>query len=656
VGSQVSYWKFDEGYGTTAYDSVGDNDGTISGATWTNDGKFGKGLDFDGVNDYVELSSLSGTDSKPSEFSVSAWAYKEGGDSYIFDDRTTTPVEGFHLSYDSFNVGDGISYVQASSTVSNNQWNYVAGVFDGNSVKFYVNGEEKDSTSFSGTYAKSSRRAVVGYHAYYSITDPLTENYGFEGKIDEVKFYNSALTAEEIKRDYNQGKSLVMGSGGTANDGVTPSDAASREYCIPGDTATCNPPVAEWKFDEMSGGYAEDTSGNGNRGTLTNGPTWEANGKIGSALSFDGSDDYVNIAYDSNLKLGNTGTISVWFKPITLDSGTHNIVSYGGSSYADGYLLNQIGNSLYVYWEGDGSSQIQLSNFFEINHWYYIVLVNNSGSMSVYRNGKLITSGISSGGTITSDFSTYIGGISSGWYINGLIDHVQIYDYARTPSQIAWDYNRGKPVGWWRMDEGEGTTVYDHSGNGNNGTMTNMDPATDWVDGKNNGALDFDGVDDGVEVPYNESLDPKSGEITISAWVNMDSGGNRFIFEKTVGGTVNTGYSLFFEGSNTTLRIHNGSTSIDLDYAGQPSIGSWHHVVGVNSNNGNFRKIYIDGKEVASSSGLVMRTGDGIGVIGKHASNGYYFDGQIDDVRIYNYALTPLQIKEVYNGGAVNYR
>jgi hypothetical protein len=206
------------------------------------------------------------------------------------------------------------------------------------------------------------------------------------------------------------------------------------------------------------------------------------------------------------------------------------------------------------------------------------------------------------------------------------------------------------------MDEGEGTTVYDHSGNGNNGTMTNMDPATDWVDGKNNGALDFDGVDDGVEVPYNESLDPKSGEITISAWVNMDSGGNRFIFEKTVGGTVNTGYSLFFEGSNTTLRIHNGSTSIDLDYAGQPSIGSWHHVVGVNSNNGNFRKIYIDGKEVASSSGLVMRTGDGIGVIGKHASNGYYFDGQIDDVRIYNYALTPLQIKEVYNGGAVNYR
>ena len=56
--------------------------------------------------------------------------------------------------------------------------------------------------------------------------------------------------------------------------------------CIPGDTSTCDPPVGQWNFDEKSGTTAYDTSGNGNDGTLTNGPSW-ARGKFGSALSFD---------------------------------------------------------------------------------------------------------------------------------------------------------------------------------------------------------------------------------------------------------------------------------------------------------------------------------------------------------------------------------
>jgi hypothetical protein len=467
------------------------------------------------------------------------------------------------------------------------------------------------------------------------------------------------LTAEEIKRDYNQGKSLVMGSGGTANDGVTPSDAASREYCIPGDTATCNPPVAEWKFDEMSGGYAEDTSGNGNRGTLTNGPTWEANGKIGSALSFDGSDDYVNIAYDSNLKLGNTGTISVWFKPITLDSGTHNIVSYGGSSYADGYLLNQIGNSLYVYWEGDGSSQIQLSNFFEINHWYYIVLVNNSGSMSVYRNGKLITSGISSGGTITSDFSTYIGGISSGWYINGLIDHVQIYDYARTPAQVAWDYNRGKPVGWWRMDEGEGTTVYDWSGNGNNGTMTNM-ASDDWVSGKINTALDFDGENDYVDCGNNAKLDVGSGDFSTTVWIKINSlPNNNFIIYRS---NLSDGWGWGLQNFSSIrfeARDSGSTNSSTLNFTTETmSTGIWYNIAIVKS--GANISAYLNGKSTSNSPQTAYSDMSNSTEPLEMARIDWWgsgnFNGSIDDVRVYNYALTPLQIKEIYNGGAVNYR
>ena len=71
--------------------------------------------------------------------------------------------------------------------------------------------------------------------------------------------------------------------------------------------------------------------------------------------------------------------------------------------------------------------------------------------------------------------------------------------------QIALDitdkiYNNTNLVGSWHLNEGSGaTTAADTSGNGNNGTLTNMDPATDWVNGKFGKALDFDGSDDYVD-------------------------------------------------------------------------------------------------------------------------------------------------------------
>ena len=79
------------------------------------------------------------------------------------------------------------------------------------------------------------------------------------------------------------------------------------------------------------------------------------------------------------------------------------------------------------------------------------------------------------------------------------IDEARYYNYARTPAQIAWDYNRGKPVGWWKLDDGQGSVALDWSGNKNHGTLTNMTPANDWVTGKFNKALDFDGSNDYVD-------------------------------------------------------------------------------------------------------------------------------------------------------------
>ena len=73
--------------------------------------------------------------------------------------------------------------------------------------------------------------------------------------------------------------------------------------------------VGWWKFDEGSGTVAYDSSGNGNDGNLTNGPTW-ATGKIGGALSFDGVDDYVEL---DNFELGGEMSFSVWVRYFALN-------------------------------------------------------------------------------------------------------------------------------------------------------------------------------------------------------------------------------------------------------------------------------------------------------------------------------------------------
>ena len=87
---------------------------------------------------------------------------------------------------------------------------------------------------------------------------------------------------------------------------------------------------------------------------------------------------------------------------------------------------------------------------------------NADDTLKVYLNGVLVGSDTN----ITDTPSTFSQSLEIGkGYTNeefdGVIDQVRIYDYARTPAQIAWDYNRGKPVGHWKMDKGSGTTVYE---------------------------------------------------------------------------------------------------------------------------------------------------------------------------------------------------
>ena len=190
----VGCWKFDEGSGTTAYDSSpSGNTGTlINGPLWTA-GKFGNGLLFDGVNDYVSIPDTSSLNFGTGDFSFSLWLKMNAiGKYYQILSKRINAGTGWELELYPSNIlsfiiekGDGYTIGADSGSVQSNTWYHVVGVFKNNNyVKLYLNAVEYSST-FSGTFNTNANRPLrMGYYEW--------TNY-FNGTIDEVRIYNRAI-------------------------------------------------------------------------------------------------------------------------------------------------------------------------------------------------------------------------------------------------------------------------------------------------------------------------------------------------------------------------------------------------------------------------------------------------------------------------------
>ncbi|MEA2098065.1 MAG: LamG-like jellyroll fold domain-containing protein [Patescibacteria group bacterium] len=163
-------------------------------------------------------------------------------------------------------------------------------------------------------------------------------------------------------------------------------------------------------------------------------------------------------------------------------------------------------------------------------------------------------------------------------------------------------------------------------------------------------SLSFDGVDDYVSIPNSTIFNTTN--LTISAWVNFADDSLSFIFEK---GNVNTQYSLFSHGTDIVFRTKPVDGSYDTLSIAKASVGinnnQWHHIVG--TYDGAVKKLYVDGDEKLSRDWVktieTNNNGSSIGRFGG-TTTGYYFNGSIDDVRIYNRALYPKEVVDQYNG------
>lgn len=638
-------------------------------------------------------------------FSVSAWVKPS---SSIASKAIMGKAEEMRLATDA--DGKPLCQIKSSSSwqtavssqtaITTGTWSHIVCTYDLVTFKIYINGELKGMQALTAVVDDTAAVWKIGKD------DSASTPYGFyQGLVDEYKFFNYALTSDEVKMDYDRGMSAQMGSvGGTSGTGAA-SNSASAEYCVPGDTTSCAAPIAEWKMDEKVSGDSKtiyDTSGSGNNGTTVDGANntgmnCSVPGKFGSGCSFDGVDDYVDMGTSPSLQ-SDSFTVSGWFRGSANQNSFGTLFEKGFNSGGTNY--NYICKHIYtgpagtiICSIGNGtSSQTSSGISVPIDTWYYVTFSANGSYVDIYINGvnKYHEAQTVSVPLAGSGYPLYIGRFSNqGVYYKGSADNVRIYNYARTPAQIAWEYNKGKPVAEWRMNECQGGTIHDESGNGNNGTISLGSGGTQtttlgngtcltagttpWYNGRSGkygASLNFDGTDDYTDIPYADFRLSSGSSYTACAWVklyNVTDATRRFLFETGDSDTTQYPISLGWGNDNVSsnyrqnvFEAYTGSTGVGNVYVQStthPSANTWYHVCTRADASSSKLAIFVDGMEEGETDiSFTIPASNGLHIGTYRKADGRWMYGQIDDVKIFNYALTAEQVKTLYNdSSAVNF-
>ncbi len=217
-----------------------------------------------------------------------------------------------------------------------------------------------------------------------------------------------------------------------------------------------------------------------------------------------------------------------------------------------------------------------------------------------------------------------------------------------------WSFTTsGRIVGWWKLDETEGRDVADSSGNNNFGKILEGSPKWQPDGGRIGGALLFDGKGDFINIA-NESNFDFTNQMTVAAWVKVNS------VDRWWQAIVTKGDSAWrfhhYEQSGRVAFHATGLSTPNMQKHGGPASdaqvndGQWHHVAAVYGNGKGY--IYVNGRldDEIDTAGTIA-TNDEPVMIGENSQQrGRYFNGMIDEVRIYNYVLTPDEVSKLAKG------
>ncbi|MDC1191198.1 LamG domain-containing protein, partial [Gammaproteobacteria bacterium] len=686
-----------------------------------------KSITLNGTSQYMSVAdddSLSFTDGAGNDepFSISFWANladlnsvgfigKHDGASAV-EYRFFTNASGY-LSF--LLVDSGSDYIgrRYASAIPGRQdiWAHYSVTYDGSNteagIKIYVDAIRADDTSLSsGTY-----------NGMPNSTAPLeigkSNTFYADGKFDQVALWDKELSIEEIKeamvlRDLTQHSAYANivswwefddadVTGTTVSDRVGSNDGTmvatpTRTTCVP------FPYSYQLNADTSFENVTPFTDGSTATLTPFGGFSWD----------FDGVDEYISVPDSNDLSFGDGSTdspfsLSAWVN--MNDATTFRIIAKAAAVTRE-YLFGFNATDKIFFYLYDNDSSVRIGRQTSVaytsleNEWVFVTATYSGNSsetgISIYINGVQVDDTTSNALTYTAMHNTprpLLIGSYEGTpdYADGKIDQPTIWDKELSAVEVAEVYNNHEPrdetkeslsgniAGYWRGYNSTNVSsgVLDQSGNANHGTMTNMEDADivydhpreafDLANG-NEGSFDFDGVDEYVTVPDDDSLSFTDGAgndeaLSISAWVNMDSAIYFPILAKNDG--TNKEWEIYTGGSaDLFFLIRSSSTG---KYVGRKSDVSddlvkyqneWIHVVGTYDGSGNTTgiKMYINGSRVdvaiaASHPHTGMENTSAPVEIGRRDATSYA-NGSICHTSIIGKELSQCEVQELYNDGS----
>ena len=208
------------------------------------------------------------------------------------------------------------------------------------------------------------------------------------------------------------------------------------------------------------------------------------------------------------------------------------------------------------------------------------------------------------------------------------------------------------PIAYWPMDEDFGTTTEDVTVNTNDGTLIN---GTDWTPGISGSALSFDGVNDRVDCGTGAEMDMGTGDFSVSTWINMGPTQKTYptIVAKGGGATYDEGYWVNFVNNRLRFYLSNGTTRlIATSNAISITDNNWYHIAITVDRSGNV-DFYVDAvnvgtRDISSMDGQNITSSRSLTMGSWQSNTSTCFTGILDDMRLYNVALTPSEVSILY--------
>jgi len=620
----VGHWTFDEGTGITAIEVLGSgSDGELNGTPEWVTGRIGGALELGGDQDYVVIPNNEGLKLRGADgFTVAVWIRVQdlGAGVILYHGLGCSTWASWFLGVggpepdaprqpDNLVFGvrssNGSAYTSVAAPVEADVWVHVAATYDGATLTLYIDGSEADSADAPTPWDS-------GENLYIGGDSGCGGRSWYTGAVDDLWIFDHVLSEGEVM-SLLSAEPLTSAFGPSPKDGAMAGETAVQLTWHPGEFASSHEVYFAESFEDVNEALVEPVAAAD--ASLTVGAASPYAAGLTPGQTYYWRVDEVNDLHPDSPWRGDVW--SFWVQPvIAWDPSPADGVPY---VLLDPELTwkNGIGALFHTVYFGESLEEVR----------------------DAAADGFMTASASYASGPLQAETTYY-------WRVDefaatGTTTKGELWGFTTVPEITVTDPTL---LGWWTLDEGIGSTAVDWSGHGNHGALSG-DPQ--WVDGYHGGALDFDGND---HVDTGDTTDLATW--TIAVWVispEAPGGGG-------ASGPVHREKNYQFDWNHAD-EVFRGAAALCVE-------GTWHAASfgALEGNTWYHLAATFDGTALTSyKNGVLMVSNTaaagtpdaetGTLLIGRHSTaSGNYFTGTVDDVRVYDRALTEAEIAEAMRG------